>query len=411
MARALAAGLRARADRLQRSREGLGRAARGGARAARPPQRGVGGGARPPGRHRGRGAGRRRGGYQGQPGCHDRDPSLHLHRQERNQVRRAARPGAGGRGAHRRATRDSGSRRSPCTSAASSPIRSRSGRGSRGCSSWRPASGRRGATVEVVDIGGGMGIRYGSERRWSPGASPRRSCRCSRRAATRSTSSPAASWSGAPGVLLTEVLYRKHSGGKEFIVVDAGMNDLVRPEPLPGLPRDRGARRPESRLRPRRRRRPRLRDRRLPGARPSAPGRRRRATTWPFSARARTASSWPPTTTLARGRRRSWWTGTAGGSHGHGSGWRSCIAASGSPREARMTSIALRQAGGEGLEPWPSELNRAAAPARWSRRESTRYAGTRCAPRSLRDPTFGSALQRPKGPPRRRRCGGMPTSP
>jgi diaminopimelate decarboxylase len=25
------------------------------------------------------------------------------------------------------------------------------------------------------------------------------------------------------------VLYRKHSGGKEFVVVDAGMNDLVRP--------------------------------------------------------------------------------------------------------------------------------------------------------------------------------------
>jgi diaminopimelate decarboxylase len=30
-------------------------------------------------------------------------------------------------------------------------------------------------------------------------------------------------------VLLTRVLYRKHSGGKEFVVVDAGMNDLMRP--------------------------------------------------------------------------------------------------------------------------------------------------------------------------------------
>jgi diaminopimelate decarboxylase len=30
-------------------------------------------------------------------------------------------------------------------------------------------------------------------------------------------------------MLLTRVLYRKHSGGKEFVVVDAGMNDLVRP--------------------------------------------------------------------------------------------------------------------------------------------------------------------------------------
>ncbi|MEP6781650.1 MAG: diaminopimelate decarboxylase, partial [Gemmatimonadaceae bacterium] len=31
------------------------------------------------------------------------------------------------------------------------------------------------------------------------------------------------------GVLLTEVLYRKHAAGKDFVVTDAGMNDLVRP--------------------------------------------------------------------------------------------------------------------------------------------------------------------------------------
>jgi diaminopimelate decarboxylase len=31
------------------------------------------------------------------------------------------------------------------------------------------------------------------------------------------------------GILLTKVLYRKESGGKTFIVVDAGMNDLLRP--------------------------------------------------------------------------------------------------------------------------------------------------------------------------------------
>ena len=34
---------------------------------------------------------------------------------------------------------------------------------------------------------------------------------------------------GNAGVLLTRVLYRKRSGGKEFIVVDAAMNDLLRP--------------------------------------------------------------------------------------------------------------------------------------------------------------------------------------
>jgi diaminopimelate decarboxylase len=31
------------------------------------------------------------------------------------------------------------------------------------------------------------------------------------------------------GVLLTEVVFRKHSGGRDVVIVDAGMNDLVRP--------------------------------------------------------------------------------------------------------------------------------------------------------------------------------------
>ena len=34
---------------------------------------------------------------------------------------------------------------------------------------------------------------------------------------------------GSAGVLLTEVMYRKHSGGKDFVIVDAAMNDLLRP--------------------------------------------------------------------------------------------------------------------------------------------------------------------------------------
>ena len=34
---------------------------------------------------------------------------------------------------------------------------------------------------------------------------------------------------GNAGVLLTRVLYRKRSGGKEFVITDAGMNDLLRP--------------------------------------------------------------------------------------------------------------------------------------------------------------------------------------
>ena len=40
---------------------------------------------------------------------------------------------------------------------------------------------------------------------------------------------PGRSIVGAAGVLLTRVLYRKQNGSKEFVVVDAAMNDLIRP--------------------------------------------------------------------------------------------------------------------------------------------------------------------------------------
>ena len=40
---------------------------------------------------------------------------------------------------------------------------------------------------------------------------------------------PGRSIVAAAGVLLTKVLYRKKTGEKEFVIVDAAMNDLIRP--------------------------------------------------------------------------------------------------------------------------------------------------------------------------------------
>jgi diaminopimelate decarboxylase len=40
---------------------------------------------------------------------------------------------------------------------------------------------------------------------------------------------PGRSIVGPAGVLLTRVLYRKRNGEKEFVIVDAAMNDLIRP--------------------------------------------------------------------------------------------------------------------------------------------------------------------------------------
>jgi diaminopimelate decarboxylase len=83
--------------------------------------------------------------------------------------------------------------------------------------------------LEVLDIGGGLGIRYGHE----PAMDPERFAAAvvPLLAPTGYTVylEPGRFLVGSAGVLVTEVLYRKHSGGKEFVVVDAGMNDLVRP--------------------------------------------------------------------------------------------------------------------------------------------------------------------------------------
>ncbi len=83
-------------------------------------------------------------------------------------------------------------------------------------------------TLKVLDVGGGLGIRYGDEHRWIPSGSRRRSSHA-RADRLHRYLEPGRFLVGSAGVLLTEVLYRKHSGGKEFVVVDAGMNDLVRP--------------------------------------------------------------------------------------------------------------------------------------------------------------------------------------
>jgi len=40
---------------------------------------------------------------------------------------------------------------------------------------------------------------------------------------------PGRSIVGPAGILLTRVLYRKRNGAKEFVIVDAAMNDLIRP--------------------------------------------------------------------------------------------------------------------------------------------------------------------------------------
>jgi diaminopimelate decarboxylase len=84
--------------------------------------------------------------------------------------------------------------------------------------------------IRHLDLGGGLGIAY----RESEKAPVIREFIESLRArlgesGLRVMVEPGRSIVGPAGVLLTRVLYRKKNGPKEFVVVDAAMNDLIRP--------------------------------------------------------------------------------------------------------------------------------------------------------------------------------------
>jgi diaminopimelate decarboxylase len=85
------------------------------------------------------------------------------------------------------------------------------------------------STLRVLDIGGGLGIRYAEERTLDPAEFARAVIPRLKPSGMTVYLEPGRFLVGSAGVLLTRVLYRKHSGGKAFVVVDAGMNDLVRP--------------------------------------------------------------------------------------------------------------------------------------------------------------------------------------
>ena len=133
-----------------------------------------------------------------------------------------------------------------------------------------------GHTISHVDLGGGLGIPYRDDN--EPPPHPEAYAELVKRA-TRDLNcklifEPGRLLVGNAGILVTRVLFVKHGEAKNFIVVDAAMNDLIRPtlydahhEIWPvdaagcvGAPH------------PRRRRRPGVRKRRFPRSRPRPRG-------------------------------------------------------------------------------------------------------------------------------------------
>ena len=92
---------------------------------------------------------------------------------------------------------------------------------------------RDGHQIDYVDAGGGLGIAYDK-----PEPSDFSRCAASyaqaiteplRRLGVRLLLEPGRSILGPAGVLITSVIYEKANDGKRFLVVDAAMNDLLRP--------------------------------------------------------------------------------------------------------------------------------------------------------------------------------------
>ncbi len=83
--------------------------------------------------------------------------------------------------------------------------------------------------LQVLDLGGGIGMRFRDESPLDPRDLAAAVAPGVRKSGLAVQMEPGRYLVGPAGVLLTRVLYRKHSGGKDFLVVDAGMNDLARP--------------------------------------------------------------------------------------------------------------------------------------------------------------------------------------
>jgi diaminopimelate decarboxylase len=87
-----------------------------------------------------------------------------------------------------------------------------------------------GIRLSHIDVGGGMGIRYGGREPFTPAefASSLEPL-LAKTPGLRLLLEPGRSLVGPAGVLLCRVLYRKRAGGRRFVIVDAAMNDLLRP--------------------------------------------------------------------------------------------------------------------------------------------------------------------------------------
>lgn len=86
-----------------------------------------------------------------------------------------------------------------------------------------------GISLEFVDMGGGFGIPYGKEQNVPQRTEFVNSILESIDSKLKIIIEPGRSLVGGAGMLITRVIRTKESSGNRFTIVDAGMNDFVRP--------------------------------------------------------------------------------------------------------------------------------------------------------------------------------------
>lgn len=86
-----------------------------------------------------------------------------------------------------------------------------------------------GIEIRYLDIGGGLGITYHDESPPQPSEYAGSIIKLLKGMQIKLILEPGRVIAGNAGILVTRVLYKKSNDAKEFVIVDAGMNDLMRP--------------------------------------------------------------------------------------------------------------------------------------------------------------------------------------
>ena len=87
----------------------------------------------------------------------------------------------------------------------------------------------KGVHIQYLNIGGGLGITYSDETPPHPKELAEAISPLLQSVSCQIIMEPGRSIVGNAGILVTKVLYNKESADKHFVIVDAAMNDLLRP--------------------------------------------------------------------------------------------------------------------------------------------------------------------------------------